>query len=252
MATLTKNRLNGNGHALDILVPMEKPSTKRAGKTRTVSKQEPVEGGKFAIPELRWRWLEVELIGESPLVTNRFREDVLKGIEDKQQGEAQLKKAKRVPEKEFLGSIHWIDEKKKRYGFPAIGLKKAMATAGMRFAEKMKRTEAAGQFFIHGPHHGLIEIIAPFPTMVTDIVKLNGKVIMPVYRPYFYPWRMKVFMRFAENFLSKSDICNLFNLAGQCVSIGAWGVEHLGDKGCFRLSPRINDHGFTMPKEANA
>lgn len=187
------------------------------------------------IPEIRRQRIRVELVGESPLITNRFTEKSKTDITDKQGGKATVKKPPRVPENEFKSAMHLMNGNgKPKYGVRAISIKKAMATAGMRFADQSK-VGIFGMVMVHGNDRGLVEILGPAPQMGEDMVVFNRKVTSIAYRPYFSPWRVEVDIDFMSNFISMEQVVNLLNLAGMTVGIGTWRVENGGDKGTFRV-----------------
>lgn len=201
-----------------------------AAKAKTVTAEKTIE-----IPEIRKQRIRVELIGESPLITNRFTEKAQADIADKQGGKAKTKKPPRVPEEEFRSAIHVIsDGKNPRYGIRAISIKKSMATAGMRFADQSK-VGIFGMVMVHGNEKGIVEILGPEPQMGEDMVVFKNGTTSIAYRPYFSPWRVEVDIEFMANFISLEQIINLLNLAGMTVGIGSWRVEKGGDKGTFRV-----------------
>lgn len=215
--------------------------------SRKVSTSAPADNASMLVvevPEIKLSWLSIELIGESPLLTNRFSDTAKKSIEAKQQGKAAQTKPPRNPEAEFVEACYKLpaptDSTKKivgdRYGFRAIAIKKAMVTAGFRFATG-KGTQLNGAFFVDGPHSGFVEILGPKPKMQGDMVVLKGmsKVASIAYRPYFFPWRMIVEVKYIPNFITRDQLLNLAILAGQCVSLGSWRVEKGGDKGLYRV-----------------
>lgn len=182
------------------------------------------------IPEIRLSTMMVGIIGETPLLTNRFGENARKKIEDKQQKKAKGAREARIPEEEFRDACHMIREGV--YGFPAVGIKKALVVAGGRFADE-KMTHLRGVINIMGD---LIEIKAPPPKMRSDTVRLQGGVTSIAYRPMFMPWEMDIPIRFNSSIIGEAQILNLFQIAGFAVGLGAWRPECNGTFGTFRLN----------------
>ena len=217
------------------------------------------EGGDLLDLELiQFHWLECEIIGSSPLVTNRFSDESLDQIEDKQtQGATgkKLKKPPREPEKEFLQAAHICKGKadtahleKNIYGFPAVALKKAMANGNYRYGGAKDKVSQMGAFHVHGPWHGLIEVQGLdgkpcIPSMGRDMVQLpKGQIASIAYRPYYFPWKMNVFIRYCPTLMSKDELIHALYIAGNCIGIGSWRTEKSGDKGSFDVGD-IKYHG---------
>ena len=104
-----------------------------------------VKENTISIPKLEKEYITVTIRGVTPLIVHRFSLSVQRAIEEAQQGAAKLKKAPRTPDKEFDEAIYRTADG--GHGFPAIGVKKAMVTAGQRFGDE-KGTELFGSFSI--------------------------------------------------------------------------------------------------------
>lgn len=181
------------------------------------------------IPEIKLDRMTVSISGTSALLTNRFGENAISAIENKQQKKAKGAKEARDPEAEFKEKLHVISEGV--YGYPAIGIKKCLVVAGGRFADE-KMTHLRGAINILG---SLIEIKAPAPTMRTDTVRLQGGVTSIAYRPQFWPWEMEIPLVFNAGIIGPAQILNLFQIAGFAVGLGAWRPELNGIFGQFIL-----------------
>lgn len=180
------------------------------------------------IPALNLKSMVVGVKGTTALLTNRFGEKSRQKIEDKQQKKAKLAKEARVPEEEFMDACHMI--KPGIYGFPAVGIKKALVVAGGRFADE-KMTHLRGVINIMGD---LIPIIADGPPkMRSDTVRLQGGVTSIAYRPMFDPWAMEIPVKFNASIIGPDQVLNLFQIAGFAVGFGAWRPECNGIFGQF-------------------
>lgn len=188
------------------------------------------------IPEIKLRRMVVTVVGQTPLLTNRFGEKARQKIEDKQQKKAKGAKEARQPEEEFMDACHVISAGV--FGFPAVGIKKALVVAGGRFADE-KMTHLRGVINVMGD---LIPIIAKAPTMRTDTVRLATGVTSIAYRPMFMPWEMEIPMVFNSSMIGEAQILNLFQIAGFAVGFGAWRPECNGVFGQFVLK----DSGVAM------
>ncbi len=250
MVAVTKakptNRItNANGADLPVV---DAPSSKKKAE-----KNGHAELGQLVIPRVEFQWARIEIIGDSPLIVNRFRESALANMEEAQQGAAKQKKPPREPELEFFESNHickgFNDPKRMKdclFGFPAIGIKKAIANAAYRFGGAKNIVSVASVLFISGPYSGLVPIYgvgnkkkgqppAAMPHMRRDPVVLANGSASIAYRPEYSPWKMELDIRYWPSVLSLESLVNGLALAGQLVGIGAWRVENKGDKGMFRL-----------------
>ena len=210
------------------------------------------------IEAVEFHWLEIDIVGTSPLITNRFTDSALKVIEDKQtKGKTgkTLQKPPRDPQKEFMEAAHickGVPEvshlEKNIYGFPAVALKKAMANGNYRYGGAKDKVSQMGAFHVHGPWHGLIEIQdlngdPAIPEMGRDMVILpKGNIASLSYRPYYFPWKMSVFLRYCPTLMSKAELIHALYIAGNCIGIGSWRTEKSGDKGAFDVGD-IKYHG---------
>jgi hypothetical protein len=185
------------------------------------------------IPEIRLGTIMVGIIGQTPLLTNRFGEKARQKIEDKQQKKAKGPKDARNPQEEFEDACHVISEGV--YGFPAVGIKKALVVAGGRFADE-KMTHLRGVINIMSD---MIEIEAKPPKMRSDTVRLANGVTSIAYRPMFMPWQMQIPVKFNASIIGEAQILNLFQIAGFSVGIGAWRPECNGTFGTFALSGSV-------------
>lgn len=185
------------------------------------------------IPEIRLGLIVVTVEGQTPLLTNRFGEKARQKIEDKQQKKAKGPKEARNPEEEFQDACHILPGG--GYGFPAVGIKKALVVAGGRFADE-KMTHLRGVINVMGD---LIEIKAPKPKMRTDTVRLQGGVTSIAYRPMFTPWEMEIPIRYNSSIIGQAQILNLFQIAGFAVGFGAWRPECNGVFGQFTLKDSV-------------
>jgi hypothetical protein len=181
------------------------------------------------IPAIKLRRMVVSIEGATPLLTNRFGERSIEMIEAKQQKKAKGPKEARDPKTEFMDALHIIAPG--QYGFPAVGIKKALVVAGGRFADE-KMTHLRGLINVMGD---LIPIIAGEPSMRRDTVRLQGGVTSIAYRPQFMPWAMDIPIVFNAGLIGEAQILNLFQIAGFAVGIGAWRPESNGVFGQFTL-----------------
>lgn len=185
------------------------------------------------IPEIKLSTIVVGIIGRTPLLTNRFGEKARQKIEDKQQKKAKTAKEARNPDEEFQDACHMLTGG--GYGFPAVGIKKALVVAGGRFADE-KMTHLRGVINIMAD---LVEIKGKPPTMRSDTVRLANGVTSIAYRPQFMPWEMEIPVTFNASIIGEAQILNLFQIAGFAVGLGAWRPECNGVFGQFELRDAV-------------
>ena len=185
------------------------------------------------IPQIRLQSMLVSIEGQTPLLTNRFGDRAVEMIEAKQQKKAKGAKEARIPQQEFEDALHVISNGV--YGFPAVGIKKALVVAGGRFADE-KMTHLRGLINIMGD---LIPIKGSKPTMRRDTVRLQGGITSIAYRPMFNPWSMDIPVVFNAGLIGEAQILNLFQIAGFAVGFGAWRPECNGVFGQFTLKNSV-------------
>lgn len=190
----------------------------------------------LTIPELLLKTIKIKIKGSSPLIMHKFSEKQQKQIADKQQGKAKNAKAPKDPKAEYEASIYYIPgSKKKKYGFPASGFKKA-AVSACRYVDGITMTHAKGAFHVLGD---LVEIkIKGKPIMREDTVRIGGfgkKVADLRYRPEFQDWTCELLIRYNASALSPAQIAHLINVAGFSIGIGDWRPEKEGSFGMFEV-----------------
>jgi len=207
------------------------------------------------IPEIRRETFKLTIIGDTPLLCNRFSDRQKEKILDKQTKKATTREAKN-PAIDFIESMYWITEKptinydeesKKvkeiftkalkdgaKFGFPSTGIKKAAATAGYRAGLTKDIVTALGFFHIR---ENLIEIQDCIPEMdesVTRIPATGGADIR--YRGKFDKWKMTFEIVCSKDVFPKEKVINLINYAGFSVGIGDWRPEKKGSHGTFHIA----------------
>lgn len=229
-------------------------------------KDKEVAGKEIRIHDVKTTWTQVTLIGLSGLMTNKFTlADQDKIEEDHTSEERGNKKTKRAlpprkPREEFLQHTHICqgayDLKKldkNLYGFPAIGVKKALAQALFSLGLSSNKIDVIRFIFIHGAYDGLIPVLGAdmktpcIPEMRRDPVFLKdrmGKTVASLaYRPVFQPWTMTLQIKHLPSIISTESLVNGLRLAGTFIGIGSWTNERSGPMGAFDVHTDIIDLG---------
>jgi hypothetical protein len=185
---------------------------------------------EITIPQLKIQFLELELIGDTPLIMHKWSEKAKKQIEDKQQKKAKAGRDIRDPEQEFKEAMYL--DSKLGYCFPANAFKCASVRAGTDLEMKMSDLKRA--FFVEGE---FVKIDSDKPFMRTDPVRIGMGSTDFRYRPQFNNWKTKLTIKYNSNVISDEQIINLFNVAGFGVGIGEMRPTAAGgfNYGCFHV-----------------
>lgn len=183
------------------------------------------------VPEPDLREVRVTIEGVTPLMTNRFPEETLEDMMNKQGKKASAGRAPRDPDEVFRNSLHSMNGGGPPYGFPGGGVKKAMAAAGYRFAGHAM-TEINGAINILGD---LLTIEGSEPYRDSRYALLQGKTGTVAHRARFDEWKITVPIRYNASAISLEQVLNLLNLAGFSVGIGSYRPEKKGDFGQFEI-----------------
>jgi hypothetical protein len=121
-----------------------------------------------------------------------------------------------------------------RFGFPSIGLKAAVATAGIEC--KIPKSVIHRTIRIPGE---LFRIeCEPGPCLRVDMVRLAGpSAVADIrFRPDFTTWAAQVTVQYDETVMKLNHIIELLRRAGFGVGIGEWRPERGGQWGTFDVT----------------
>jgi len=182
----------------------------------------------ISIPKMAVKTVELELVGDSPLISHRWAQKAKQQMLDKQMKKASKGKDAKDPEKDYQESIYYTDDEKP--AFPAVAFK-AAAVGACRYVD-MKMTEARGAFHVMGE---LVELDGK-PEMREDIVRIGNGVADIRYRAQFPKWKARIQVRYNENAISAEQIVKLFEIAGFACGIGEWRPQRNGSYGMFHVA----------------
>lgn len=198
----------------------------------------------------------VDIVGDSPYISHAFGEDARKvmrgtpGVD-----KIRKKKEPRDPVALANDALYWIskrpakptakDIEKGTFGVRAITIKCAIIDSTTQ-VDGITKVFLRGAIRIgegknirlsSGYSHELLKIEAPPPLIVEDVVRLSGpsRAADLRYRPYFFPWRVKVPIQYNANVITLDTIVNMLNLAGWANGIGDWRAQKNGDNGAFHV-----------------
>lgn len=187
------------------------------------------------IPRIDFKMAKITLVGETPLLVQKFTEKAKKQMEEKHQKRAKTAREARDKEQEFQDSLYRIDNK--TYGIPAAGIKNC-AVSACRFIDGVPMTLAKGAFQVVGDESGLIPLKASEPVMDERIVRIGNfgkKVAMPRYRGRFDKWEVSFTVKYNNGIMSAEQLLNLYENAGFAVGLCEYRPEKSGNLGQFRV-----------------
>ena len=161
--------------------------------------------------------IRVQIKGKTPLLMDKFPDEVKKGILAKQAGVSKGNKKKtRDTKQETQEAIHVTSTG--QIGYPAFGFKKGMMECTSFVGDKMfSKKLVSGAVKIMNVEDGLIPIEYGKQTVLEHNVGSNTK-----FSPMFNNWSCELKIEYDQNNISAQDIVTLLNYAGFYNGIGAW------------------------------
>ena len=188
-----------------------------------------VSGIAISIPKIDVRRLVITLIGDSPLISNKWSEKAKKQMLDKQMKVAKTAKEAKNPTEDYEATLYVHPDG--GYGFPCVAFK-AAAVGACRFADGIKMTEARGAFHVVGE----LAKIEGEPSMREDMVRIAMGTADIRYRGEFKEWRTALTIAYNAAALSESQIVSLFNISGFGIGVGEWRPQKDGPYGRFHVA----------------
>lgn len=172
-----------------------------------------------------------KIVGTSPLLMDKFPEDVKKEIEDKQSGKSQVKKKLRDIDKEQEQAIHKLPNGS--VGFPASGFKAGLIEATSFVGDKFFSKKLLKGIQIVNDVNGLIPIEYKKQDVCVHSIQSNTK-----HTPQFHDWSCVLAIQFDRNNISQEDLATLINYAGFYYGIGIWSprCKSGGKYGMYKLA----------------
>lgn len=218
----------------------------------------PKETTTIQLPQLAIQMMDVTLIGDTPLIVHAWSLKAKREMLDKQMKVAKPAREAKDPGDDFRQSLYVLPDG--GYGFPSVAFKNAAVTACTSVAGITK--VAARQAFhivgedmdIEGAFEGvkmranMVRVEGSEARMREDMVRVGMGTADLRYRGEFWPWHVKVLVRFNANVLSPSQILNLLNTAGFCCGVGEWRAERDGQNGLFHVAAESDVAAIKTPK----
>ena len=219
---------------------------------------------KVELPKIDLGVFTVQIIGDSPLIVHKWSHKAKEEMLGKQMKKASKGKEAKVPVKDFVDSLYWLDEagnlldtpqeipeeletitndtpyeevdaviRRGRFGFPTCAFKASAIDAGYQQGVIAKKTTARGAFHILGE----FAVIEGIPEMREDMVQIGGmsKVADIRYRPEFKQWKTTLTIKYNKSAITPEQIMNLLNYGGFANGVGEWRPSRDGSFGTFHV-----------------
>lgn len=175
------------------------------------------------------------IVGDSPLLVNKFSEKSKREMLEKQTKKAKGAKEARDPMAEVEAATYRLPNKK--YGIPASGLKNC-AVSACKFIDGVPMTRAKGAFFVLEDADGLCELDVKRPSIDERMVAIGPfgkKTKMARFRPRFDEWSCTFKVLYDPDLLSAEQLLNLYERAGFSVGLCEYRPEKSGSMGMFHV-----------------
>ena len=198
---------------------------------KKIDKKPEVEEVGIRVNQINLATVSFKITGTSPLLMDKFPEDVKKQIEDKQTGKSKVSKKPRNIEKETLQAVHKTQDGS--IGYPAIGFKAGLIESTSFIGDKMFSKKLLRGIQIVNAVEGLVPIEFKKQDVLSHSIQSNTK-----YSPQFHDWSCVLKIQFDKNNVSTEDIANLINYAGFYYCIGIWSprCKSGGSYGMYTLA----------------
>ncbi|GEM_PF-2517192 len=195
-----------------------------------VKKPEVKEIG-IRVNQINLETVQFKILGTSPLLMDKFPDEVKKQIEDKQTGKNKISKQVRNIDKETLSAVHKTAEGK--VGYPSIGFKAGLIESTSFIGDKMFSKKLLRGIQIVNAVEGLVPIEFKKQDVLSHSIQSNTK-----YSPQFHDWTCVLQIQFDKNNISTEDIASLINYAGFYYGIGIWSprCKSGGSYGMYKLA----------------
>ena len=203
---------------------------------------------KLEVPEMKKAVMKITISGNS-IITHAWSEKAKKQIQatqaekDKDLTSGRGKKKKRPPRdpQAEYEAARYLNDKGKDC-IPAVGIKNAIVTAGMRFLGQ-KQPTLRGVINVRGSgagNHDLVPLKFKKRVMRTDSVNIGWPKVADLrYRPEYKDWSVDLDVEFDEEFITPESLLNLIRRAGFSVGIFEWRAEKGGQFGSFDVSEQV-------------
>lgn len=191
---------------------------------------------KIQINPINIQSMSVTIVGQTPLIFNKFSEKAKQMIKDKvtKETKANIKKEPKNPQQLYEDSFYYT--KDGEVAFPALNIKQAIVSAA-RNVDGLPMTLLRGGVFVYGDQDGMIKVDYEKKEMREDMVRVGTfKDAADIrFRGQVSGWSMTFMIKFNADLFTAGQVINLLNIAGFSGGIGEWRPEKNGDFGTFSV-----------------
>ena len=211
------------------------------GAVKTAAGAAEVE--QIDVQRIQAKRIIVPIVGTAPLIMHKWSEKAKRQMLDAMQGKRKVKDV-RDPEADYQSSMYRIapGNAESEYGFPVLGFKAAIVSAGRFFGKDLPMTAIRQFVFMTGATSDdgatlLVPLLNSEPHMREDTVRLSQSSTDLRYRAEFAGWRAELDITYVESKISQGTVLALVDAAGMGVGVGEWRPEKSGMNGTFTLDP---------------
>lgn len=162
--------------------------------------------------------VEIPIIGETPLIVQRWSEKSKRLMLDAQQSSARKKKDPKDPNADYEAAFYRLEDGTP--GLPATAFKAAIGSSA-RFFDGVTMVALKISVFVKGyGSEQLVPIIGDVRMREDTPRNANGVADLR-YRPEFWPWSCTLAVEYLRNMIDVDSVFNLVDASGRC-GVGAW------------------------------
>lgn len=162
--------------------------------------------------------VEVPIIGETPLIMQRWSEKAKAMMLAAQQSSARKKKDPKDPQADYEAAFYRLDDGTP--GMPATAFKAAIGSAARFFDGVTMVSLKTGLFVVGVGSEQLVPIVGDV-RMREDMPRNANGVADLRYRPEFWPWSCTLLVKYIPSQLDKDSVWNLVDASG-LQGVGSW------------------------------
>lgn len=162
--------------------------------------------------------VEIPIIGETPLIMQRWSEKAKQLMLEGQQTKTRKKRDPKDPVADYEAAFYRLEDGTP--GMPATAFKGAIGAAA-RFFDGVTMVSLKTAIFVKGSGSDQLVPIAGDVRMREDMPRNANGVADLRYRPEFWPWSCTLIVEFLTNMLDRDSVFNLVDASGRC-GVGSW------------------------------
>lgn len=199
---------------------MAKRSTTAAPtpETPAANGQEPAAATAITLARLERVTFAIPIVGETPLIMQRWSEKAKQLMLDAQQSTARKKKDPKDPKADYEAAFYRLEDGTP--GMPATAFKAAIGSAA-RFFDGVTMVSLKTGIFVKGVGSDQLVPIVGDVRMREDTPRNANGVADLRYRPEFWPWSCTIEVEYLKSMIDVDSVVNLVDASGRC-GIGSW------------------------------